>query len=133
MDNRNMEEENVSRKTPFTVPEDYFLTLEDKIMERIEEERQPSRRRVSWIQMFKPYMGLTAIFALAFLVVQFVLPHFIDHDRMLVKKEAVVQGEQVRASEPELDTDFNPTREEIIEYLAMEGDMSDLVLLNIRR
>ena len=132
---KNNIEDRINQKTPnnpFSVPEDYFQTLESRMMEKITEEKQP--RRTSWLQIARPYFGLTAFFAVAIIVVQFVFPRFIDDSRMLQKGEvAAVQEQAAETWEIELDPDFNPTREEIIEYLAQEGDLPDLLLLSMRQ
>lgn len=71
------------KKNPFSVPEEYFGHLTDQVLERIREEEKP--QKVSFVNLLKPYMGLAAIFLLAFLIVQFVVPHFIDSNKMLKK------------------------------------------------
>lgn len=120
------------KKSPFTVPEGYFDKLTDRIAERVQEEKKP--QKVRFIQIVKPYMGLAAIFMLAFLVVQVVFPHFIDPNKMLLKEgETVEQTQQAVATDNEIifDSYFNPTNEEIIEYLTTEIDSYDLIYAGI--
>lgn len=120
------------RKSPFTVPEGYFDKLTDRIAERVQEEKKP--QKVRFIQIVKPYMGLAAIFMLAFLVVQVVFPHFIDPNKMILKEgETVEQTQQAVATDNEVifDSYFNPTNEEIIEYLTTEIDSYDLIYAGI--
>lgn len=120
------------KKSPFTVPEGYFDKLTDRITERVQEEKKP--QKVRFIQIVKPYMGLAAIFMLAFLVVQVVFPHFIDPNKMILKEgETVEQTQQAVATDNEVifDSYFNPTNEEIIEYLTTEIDSYDLIYAGI--
>lgn len=120
------------KKSPFTVPEGYFDKLTDRITERVQEEKKP--QKVRFIQIVKPYMGLAAIFMLAFLVVQVVFPHFIDPNKMILKEgETVEQTQQAVATDNEIifDSYFNPTNEEIIEYLTTEIDSYDLIYAGI--
>lgn len=120
------------KKSPFTVPEGYFDKLTDRIADRVQEEKKP--QKVRFIQIVKPYMGLAAIFMLAFLVVQVVFPHFIDPNKMILKEgETVEQTQQAVATDNEIifDSYFNPTNEEIIEYLTTEIDSYDLIYAGI--
>lgn len=114
-------DEKYKSKNPFTVPDGYFDALEDRVMSRVKENEMP--KQTSLLLTLKPYLGLAALFAFAMVVVQLVLPGAVDENRMLIKK-----GEQpeVIASQTEdeniFDADFNPSREEIIEYLSQETD-----------
>lgn len=118
--------ERYNKKNPFSVPENYFDSLEDRIIKRIEEEKKPQRPNL--VRLLRPFMGLAALFLMAMLIVQLVLPRFIDQNRMLLKVGESPVEVTVKSFETELDTDFNPTREEIIEYLSQEVDFPDLLL-----
>lgn len=115
------------KKNPFSVPEGYFEHLTDRVLEKIKEEEKP--HKIAFMQLLKPYMGLAAIFLLAFLVVQFVVPHFIDKNRMLIKTntEIVAYTEEGASDNLTLDGSFNPTSEEILEYLSTEVSDYDLI------
>ena len=103
-------------KNPFSVPDGYFDSLGDRVMERIgEEEKLKPPRRLAW----RHYAGWVALLAGAIVLVQWLLPYVVQQGQSPV--------EQI-AYEPKLDKDFNPTREEIIEYLAQETDFSELLL-----
>ncbi len=78
------------RKNPFSVPERYFEQLDKRIEQRIEVEKRPQKVRL--VTLLKPYVGLVAIFLLALFVVQVVLPHAVDKDRMLAR-----DGQEVTA------------------------------------
>ena len=114
------------RKNPFSVPERYFEQLDKRIERRIEVEKRP--QKVPLVTLLKPYVGLVAIFLLALFVVQVVLPHVVDKDRMLARDGKEVTARQENKVETfEFDAGFNPTDEEILEYLSTE--VSDYELL----
>lgn len=111
-------------KNPFSVPDGYFESLEDRVMERVQEVKKPKRPNV--LQMLKPYLGLAGLFVFAMVVVQLLLPRVVDENRMLAKK--VEQKAPVEQEEEWMfDTDFNPSREEIIEYLSQESDVTEFL------
>ena len=114
------------RKNPFSVPERYFEQLDKRIERRSEVEKRP--QKVPLVTLLKPYVGLVAIFLLALFVVQVVLPHVVDKDRMLARDGKEVTALQENKVETfEFDAGFNPTDEEILEYLSTE--VSDYELL----
>lgn len=115
------------KKNPFSVPEGYFEHLTNQVLEKIKEEEKP--QKVSFVQLLKPYMGLAAIFLLALVIVQFVVPHFIDNNKMLkkVNTEMVTGVEENTSDNLVLDGSFNPTSEEILEYLSTEVSDYDLI------
>lgn len=124
-------ENKYKEKSPFTVPEGYFDGLTDRIIDKINEEEKP--RKSSFIQTVKPYLGLAAIFLLALMIVQLVLPRFMDKNRMLMKEGGQIVQTQPVASEDEVffDSQFNPTNEEIIEYLSSEVDNYELLYAGV--
>lgn len=115
------------KKNPFSVPEGYFEHLTNQVLEKIKEEEKP--QKVPFVQLLKPYVGLAAIFLLAFVIVQFVVPHFIDNNKMLkkVNTEMVTSVEENTSDNLVLDGSFNPTSEEILEYLSTEVSDYDLI------
>ena len=94
-------DEKYKSKNPFTVPDRYFDTLGDRVMDRIKDE-DGKTRKTSLFQTLKPYLGLAGLFAFAMIVVQLLVPNLVDENIF--------------------DADFNPSREEIIEYLSQETD-----------
>jgi hypothetical protein len=52
----------------FRVPENYFENFAERLRSRIEKERKPVLR-ISWITYLKPSLGIAAVLALAFLLV----------------------------------------------------------------
>lgn len=118
------------KKSPFTVPEGYFDGLTDRIMEQVVKDEEP--RKFRFIQVVKPYLGLAAIFLLALIIMQMVVPR-LDKSRMLMKGDAQIVQQQPSALESEeiFDSQFNPTSEEIIEYLALEVDNYELIYAGV--
>lgn len=118
------------RKNPFSVPEGYFDRLDNRIEQRLGAEKHPQKVRL--ITLLKPYMGLVAIFLLALFVVQVVLPRVVDKERMLVRDGREMMADQETKAETfEFDTGFNPTKEEILEYLSTEVDDYELLYADL--
>ncbi|MDL2231696.1 hypothetical protein LJB85_03050 [Porphyromonadaceae bacterium OttesenSCG-928-L07] len=111
-------------KNPFTVPEGYFEDLEDKVVERLKEEVRP--KKVKWVSLLLPYAGLVAVFMLAFFIVQLVLPHFVDENRMIKGRVDSIEPE-ILSNAVVLDETFTPSSEDIYEYLSVELKDYDLV------
>lgn len=115
------------KKNPFSVPDEYFNGLEDRIMKRLE--KQPQRSKTRFMQMVTPYLGLAAIFLIALFVLQVFLPSVIDKDQKIVQQNSQIARVQVEETDDEdiFDSRFNPTSEEIIEYLTLEVDSYELI------
>ena len=113
------------KRNPFTVPEGYFEGLTGRIMDQLEEQRKP--RKVKFLQRIKPYLGLVAIFLLALLVIQAIYPLTLDKERSLQKERESQVALSSEGEEDIFDSGFNPTSEEIIEYLASEVDSYELI------
>lgn len=118
------------KKNPFTVPEGYFDGLTDQIMQRVEKQKEPRRPR--FLQVLRPYMGVAAIFILALLIIQAVMPLVVDKGQLFPRDTV----EQVMMTPEEFEEDifdshFNPTSDEIIEYLASEVDNYELMYAGV--
>ena len=61
------------------------------------------------------------------LFVQFLLPRLVDDNEMLAKKTEQKAPAAQEEDEYIFDTDFDPSREEIIEYLSQESDVADFL------
>lgn len=115
------------KKNPFTVPEGYFDELTGRITGWIEKQKEV--KKSSSLRGLKPYMGLVAIFFLALMVVQILFPGAKNTDLPDIEGEnAIVQEME---AEDIFDSQFNPTNEEIIEYLASEVDNYEMILAGI--
>ena len=118
-------DETYRSKNPFSVPDGYFDSLEERVMERVKENGKP--KRAGALQMLKPYLGLAGLFVFAMLFVQFLLPRLVDDNEMLAKKTEQKAPAAQEEDEYIFDTDFDPSREEIIEYLSQESDVADFL------
>lgn len=68
------------RKNPFRTPDDYFDSLEDRIMANIEYQGSKKRTTTKVFQMLKPVFGLAASFLLIYLLVYYPINTFILKD-----------------------------------------------------
>lgn len=118
-------DEKYKSKNPFTIPDRYFDSLGDRVMDRIKANEQPKKE--NWSRAFRPYLGLAALFAFAMIMVQLVLPYWIDENKMLVKNAPGETPVPQTEEEAVFDADFNPSREEIIEYLVQETDVTEFL------
>ena len=105
----------------------YMRELTGRITGRIEKQKEV--KKSSSLRGLKPYMGLVAIFFLALMVVQILFPGAKNTDLPDIEGEnAIVQEME---AEDIFDSQFNPTNEEIIEYLATEVDNYEMILAGI--
>ena len=121
-----MEEEKKEyrQKNPFTVPTGYFETLNDRLMERVKEKQEGPKAR--WTRVMRPYLGMAGVFVFAMLMLHWVLPNaFPSVERPAEDPVEAYWNSLVEEQGIEFDDDFNPTEEEIIEYLTQEMDASD--------
>lgn len=114
-------DEKYKSKNPFTVPDRYFDTLGDRVMDRIKDE-EGKNLKMSLLQTLKPYLGLAGLFVFAMIVMQVLIPNLVDENRMLLKDGEQANMAAQAEDENIFDADFNPSREEIIEYLSQETD-----------
>ncbi len=118
------------KKNPFTVPEGYFDGLTDRVVKRLEDQKRSEKTKL--FRIVRPYLGLVGVFVLALLVIQAIFPLITDRNRQLVKENSEMA--QMPAETPEediFDSQFNPTSEEIIEYLASEMNNYELMYAEI--
>lgn len=127
MENMN---EKYKEKNPFAVPDGYFDGLTERIMELTDNKKDV--RKPSLLQVLRPYIGIAAMF-----VVMMGIMHVVVS--MTMERNQTASGEAVAHStlEDELleedifDSEFNPTSDEIIEYLAAEIDNYELILADV--
>lgn len=115
------------KKNPFCVPEGYFEGLTDRIVGQIEKQRKPKKMR--FLQIVKSYSGVAAVFLLALLVVQAIYP-VVDARKQNLETENEVVAQDTE-TENIFDSQFNPTSDEIIEYLVTEVDDYELIYAGI--
>ncbi len=80
-DEKNIESEFLKRpkSNPFKTPDQYFDSIEDRILERIEH-GTPAPKKISStkvLQLLKPVLGLVASFSLIYLLVYYPINHFL--------------------------------------------------------
>lgn len=114
-------DEKYKSKNPFTVPDRYFDTLGDRVMDRIKDE-EGKTRKTSLFQTLNPYLGLAGLFVFVMIVVRLLIPNLADENRMRLKNGEQANMTAQTENENIFDADFNPSREEIIEYLSQEAD-----------
>ena len=114
-------DEKYKSKNPFTVPDRYFDTLGDRVMDRIKDE-EGKTRKTSLFQTLNPYLGLAGLFVFVMIVVRLLIPNLADENRMRLKNGEQANMTAQTETENIFDADFNPSREEIIEYLSQEAD-----------
>ncbi len=118
------------KKNPFTVPEGYFEGLTDQVMEKVEKKKKAVEPKIG--RTLKSYLGLAAIFVLALMVVQVLYPMLTDEERGQREERTEEMAQVPEAVEEDIfDSYFNPTSDEIIEYLATEVDNYDLMYAGI--
>ena len=108
------------KKYPFVVPEHYFEQFTDQIMQRI------GRKEKTLLQRCRSYMKWAAVLVVGatgiWMTIAVSMSHDINrekHSKQLLKQEA---------DETIFDTQFNPTCDEIIEYLVSEVDDCEMLL-----
>lgn len=114
-------DEKYKSKNPFTVPDRYFDTLGDRVMDRIKDE-EGKTRKTSLFQTLNPYLGLAGLFVFVMIVVRLLIPNLANENRMRLKNGEQANMTAQTENENIFDADFNPSREEIIEYLSQEAD-----------
>jgi hypothetical protein len=63
--------EEMGKSNPFRTPDDYFGSIEDRIMGRIEDLAKPKNNASRIIRFLKPALGLAASFTLVYLLVYY--------------------------------------------------------------
>jgi hypothetical protein len=99
------------QKNPFSTPEGYFDSLEDRVMSRVRKIERS--RHVGLSRALKPFVGWAALLVVVVLAVRWTMG-------------VSLSGQSEGMAETQLDTDFNPTTEEILEYLSEEVDLAVL-------
>ncbi len=122
--------EKYREKNPFTVPDGYFDGLTERIMDLTENKKDVRKPRL-W-QVLRPYIGVAAMFVVIMGVMHIVVPMTMESNRTSLN-ETVSHGawDETLLEDDIFDSEFNPTSDEIIEYLATEIDDYELILANV--
>lgn len=117
-----MDELNASYKgkNPFRVPEGYFDDLDNRIIARLSEEKQSEKVRL--LQILRPYFGFAALFVVLWCISLIFFPLMTRDEKLMQKNSAELVQLEEELEEDIFDSEFNPTNEEIIEYLSSEMD-----------
>lgn len=108
MDNRNIHKS----KNPFVVPEHYFEQFSDRMMQRV------TRKERTLFKRYRSYMNRVAVFVIGVVGVWMAIT--MGENKMNREKEQVYVPATL--DESIFDSEFNPTCNEIIEYLVTEVD-----------
>ena len=114
MDSRNA----YKSKNPFVVPEHYFEEFPDRVMQRV------ARKERTLLKRCRSYMNWAAVFVVGVVGVWMAITMG-ERDRNQGKEQAYVPA---NLDEPIFDSQFNPTCDEIIEYLVTEVDDYEMLL-----
>ncbi len=127
MENMN---EKYREKNPFTVPDGYFDRLTERIMELTESKKEIHKSNL--LQVFRPYIGIVAMFVVMMGGMYMLVPIAMERGEDLLN-DTIVQGtsEEEILADDIFDSGFNPTNDEIIEYLAIEIDNYELILADV--
>lgn len=116
-------DEKYEKKNPFAVPDGYFDDLTERVMRRVEE-KKPEKKGA--VRFFRSYTGWVAVFVGALIVAQVLYTVIAGRE----SAESVVYGAE-SAEKDIFDSHFNPTSDEIIEYLASEVDSYEWMIAGI--
>lgn len=122
------------KKNPFTVPDGYFEELTGRIMKNVDRKKMEVRPKGGRIVRF--CSGLAAVLVLSLIVTRVLYTVIAGADKGAgeVVREEVSEEVFLIPEETEediFDSYFNPTGDEIIEYLATEADNYDLMYAGI--
>ncbi len=121
----NPNKKNPLNTPPFTVPDHYWDTLTDRIMRRVDKTPAPARHRIP--APLRPYIGIAALFLVVLGVMHLLIPaNTPASDTLLLSGQE--QWEETLSEEEVFDREFNPTHDEIIEYLTEVTDAYELLL-----
>lgn len=120
-DTKNILEQASLKQAPFTVPEGYFLTVEDRVRERI---AKPERGTRLWT-VLKPGMAVAAMFLIIFGIGYATLS--LTGTLGSGRSAQLAQAESVSAVEENLNEAIEAVPdEELLEYLTETVSWSDL-------
>ncbi|MDR2131563.1 MAG: hypothetical protein LBP56_10450 [Odoribacteraceae bacterium] len=83
--------------------------MEDRIIRQVSQMEKP--RRAGMVRFLRPFMGWAALLVIVVLAARWATG---------------VPSQEMNITDPQLDADFNPTTEEILEYLTQEVNLAVL-------
>ncbi len=130
----------MNKKLPFRVPDNYFGELPDRIMEKIQEEQKEKSKNTPIIYILKPAFSLAAMF-IGFAIIAYLAVNMIEQPREKAFPDDIAKAnyEKQYTSEEELLDAINQEEQQIqikeetdeyIDYLLNEGDIDYGTLIN---
>lgn len=119
-------------KAPFRAPEGYFDNLADRIIETVEHEDK--KEKVRMLPMMKSFLWMAASFLFIFTLGRMLVPYFSDPSERLTNNVVVensVVDTSIQESTFDFTADFEPSVEDIIEYLSEEGLDGELLVAEL--
>jgi hypothetical protein len=122
----------LKEKTPFRVPDGYFDNLTDRIIDNVEQEEK--KEKIRMLPVMKSFLWMAASFLFIFTLGKLIIPHFADPSQKL-SGDVVAQNGVVDTAKEESVFDFTgnfePSVDEIIEYLSEEGIDGELLVAEL--
>ncbi len=122
----------LKEKTPFMVPEGYFDNLADRIIENVEQEEK--KEKVRMLPIMKSFLWMAASFLFILTIGKLMVPYFADPSQKLSGNVVAQSGVGDNAKEEstfDFTGDFEPSVDEIIEYLSEEGVDGELLVAEL--
>lgn len=128
----------LNKENPFKVPENYFESISDEILERINIEEQPPKREI--MPILKPYLYMVASIASVVLIIKLVLTISVDPQYKIQTISQVdtpsvtIQNaipNQYSEEDIILESSLDSSADDIIEYLSEETLDTDIIIANL--
>ena len=85
----------IDKRNPFTVPEDYFARFNEEIMNRLPEKEIVKPKTVSMWDRAKPWVYMAAMFMGIFFTIQLLTRNAVNQQQDSVNQIATIQSTQV--------------------------------------
>jgi len=122
----------LKEKAPFRVPEGYFDNLADRIIENVEQDEEKEKVRI--LPLMKSFLWMAASFLFILTLGKLLVPYFVDPSQKLSSNMVAQNGVVDTVKEEstfDFTGDFEPSVEEIIEYLSEEGFDGELLVAEL--
>lgn len=122
----------LKEKKPFRVPDDYFDNLTDRIIENVE--KKENEEKVKMLPLMKSFLWMAASFLFILTIGKIIVPYFSDPSQKLsgdVVAQSGVVDTVVEEDIFDFSGDFEPSVEDIVEYLSEEGVDGELLLAEL--
>jgi hypothetical protein len=122
-----------SKKLPFEVPNNYFDTLSERVLQNVEKEEQNGEKSIPWWVTLKPMLAFAAAFALFVVISSLVFKYTLREDFIVENKQeesymySVLYIEEYIADAAISDLTADIDEEDIVDYLLYDNDINYLV------